>query len=232
MSLSFPVSPSIGTVYNQFVWDGVAWQPNPQAMFVTSVDGAIGAVTLPGRRRLIASQLVAPGTPVAVINFFYDFTQNLFDQYELDAYDVQFSTTASWLQLRCSTDGSTFDTAANYRTISGIGNAGGTQTGWTGNNAATALSLGTDISGGGAPSLADYKIRFSMPGTTDRYKFFLVDEVGQSTQWVWRGVSGGAYVTTTFLPLKGLQLSPSSAINISRGVFNLWGIIPGPNRGS
>jgi hypothetical protein len=231
MSLSFPVSPALNQTYQQFIWDGTAWQPNLQAQLVTSVDGQSGAVTLPGRRKLITSQLVAPATPVAAVNFFYDFTQNLYDQYELDAYDVQFSTTGSWLQLRVSTDGSTFDTAANYRTISGIGNAGGTQIGWTGNNAAVGFTLGTDISGTGAPSLADYKIRFSMPGTTDRYKFFLADETGQSTQWVWRAVSGGAYVTNT-LPLKGLQLAPSSAINISRGVFNLWGIIPGPNRGS
>lgn len=235
MSLSFPPAPTNGQQYQNWTWNSSvgAWVPNYAAGFVTSFNGRAGPVSFltgdntVGNRILLMSSVVALATPVAFANMFYNFT-NLYDEYAVDIYDFQPATDGGVLILRCSTDGSTFDTTAVYdhAVFSVVGGATPT-TGFTGGTPSTGCWLGGGTLGASTSPQYNsyYRMSFAIPWTTDRRKFFMVSSVtiggtaaAPSTS---RNMTVGQY--SPVAPLKGLQFAVSNG-NIARGVFNLYGI--------
>lgn len=218
MSLSFPASPTTGQNYQQWAWDGSKWVP------------AQGTKQI-GARVLLSSNVVAPTSPVASVNIIRTF-DNTYDQYELEIYDLQPSIEAA-LMLRCSTDGSTFDAAASYW-ASGYSsysyptnNSGGAYA-----QNVTAITLSTLTLSPTAANTFKAQVRFSMPFTNDRQKLFDVKSQHYSGNNGYCSWTGGAwYAVASQAPLKGLQVLLVSG-NITRGVFNLYGIVKAGAGGS
>lgn len=181
-----------------------------------------GIAPAPGTRVLLFSQSVAPASPVASVNWFYNFATAPYDQYEIDVYDVQLSTTANYLVMRVSTDGSTFDTGANYSFVNTV--TASNQTNPILGAATTVTYIAVMVqSDPTAADLGTTNIRFSMPWVSDRIKVFMLDGTGYGATYnLNRSTGAGVYAPLT--PLRGIQLYPAVAANITRGVFNIYGI--------
>jgi hypothetical protein len=159
---------------------------------------------------------------------FYNFT-NQYDEYELDIYDLQGST-AGVLNLFVSTDGSTFLGDAGYSFGSMYAPSNVTTVSSNSANAVSGLFIGYPASAAG--QLGAAYIKFAMPWTTDRYKYFMSDAWVHSAGAVVRyAVAGGYFGATGLQPLKGIGVSPSSG-NITRAVVNLYGIVKAGAGGS
>lgn len=180
-----------------------------------------------GSRVLLMSSIVAPASPVAAVNMFRNF-DNTYDQYELECYDVQVSASSASVYMRVSTDGSTFDSTANYavgQTYGSANNTGGFS-GATGNSSMILLGALSNV----AAALAESRTRFSMPYTTDRWKYFNHSTLSQGATPGSTVVHAGLIYTNT-AALKGLGIAVTSG-NITRGVFNLYGIVKAGAGGS
>ena len=228
MSLSFPPSPSVGQGYQQFKWDGAKWVPNPAAVsgIVASYNGRSGVVVpqtgdeTSGNRVLLTS--VDIGTPVATVDFFSGF-DGTYDLLELDIYDVTVATdSSSYPLLRCSQDGSTFDTGGNYN-YQYIYSAAGAAPGPGGLTGSAAMLMGNSLG-----ALGQYAnrlhIKFQRSATgrataiwqlhlTNGTSFYTVTGSGSYT-------AGGA----TPVPVKGLRFGNNGGYNFTRGSFRLFGI--------
>lgn len=231
MSLSFPASPALNQVYQGWKWNGAAWDPNYAANFVTSISGQSGALSAaqavgPGNRVLIQSQVLPAGSSVAAVNFFYNF-DNTYDLYDLEIYDLQVSAADLTVGLRCSFDGSTWITSATgyyYAQIYALSNAAGANTG----GQAAYIPVSTLAQN----ALVHAVVEFALPWTTDRAKYFIVRSVGNPTSGVQR-IAGCGLVGGVLTPLKGVQVGiVSGAGNMTRGVFNLYGIVKAGAGGS
>jgi hypothetical protein len=159
---------------------------------------------------------------------FYNFT-NQYDQYELDIYDLQ-GTVLTTLNLFVSTDGSTFLTDAAYTY---------TSTYFGSNLSAVSVQNGAGVSGtfGGyltatANQLGASYIKFAMPWTTDRYKYFFVESFthGAGVLYVYDAL-GAYFGSTGQSPLKGISLRGATG-NITRAVANLYGVVKAGAGGS
>lgn len=231
MSLSFPASPVANQVYQNWIFQNGAWQPNLQAMFVTSVDGVVGAVTQPGKRVLLMQQVVS-ATQVATVNFMVDFSTLGYDEFELDCFDLSPTVAGTFLSLRFSWDGTTFDSTTGYRTVSTSGNSQGVSPGFATNSSATAIPLTASLDPGSPVGsyIGESSIKFSMFNVANRNKYVRFLGTGHAANgFVWIG-GGGAYAGAPAV-VKGVQLFPNAG-QIARGVFNLYGIIPGTTRAS
>lgn len=229
MSLSFPVNPSTGTTYQNWVYDASrgSWQPNFGAQFVTSFGGRVGPVTLQtgdntvGNRVLLMSSIVAPAAPVASVSMFYNFT-NQYDIYEVEIYDFQVSAGGN-LGWNASTDGSTWNISTAAYAWAGGYAVGTTASGGFGGSVSSGygvLSVCPDPTQPAA--VADLVARFHMPWTTDRYKHaFSTTGTYAPSQGFLAGFYGSFFASTA--PLKGLRFLPTAG-NITRGVFNLYGL--------
>ncbi|HEY2530313.1 MAG TPA: hypothetical protein VGJ20_20645 [Xanthobacteraceae bacterium] len=215
MSLSFPVSPALNQTYQQFIWDGTAWQPNLQAKFVTSVNGMVGDVSLSGSRVLINKTVIS--TPIVSVSFFAGFDGS-YDELELHMLDLlPASENSIW--VRCSLDGSTFDASALYQYA---------QTSYT--------TVGTGALSGGASQTAAVVSGFI--GVAAGYGMYEVMSIrlppsSARVHGVWQQSSinsGNNYGTSGkwdyagATPIKGLQLQFNGAPNITHGSFILYGI--------
>jgi hypothetical protein len=217
-----------GQLYVQYV------DPSTQALSWVIANTTPAPAPAAGTRILLASKTVVTTAPVATIDMFYAFT-NQYDQYELDIYDLQASVDSTSIYLDVSTDGSTFDATAVYQFVSlyGYGAGGATTANANGSNSAGAIAI-TSASTAASGMLAEARIKFSMPWTTDRYKYFLSDSttsVGASG--IYRSCTSGVYAGSK-LPLKGLRIVPTtgSGVNIIRAVMNLYGIVKAGAGGS
>lgn len=240
MSLSFPASPTNGQIYQNWVWSSAvgAWQPNYAAGFVNSFNGRGGVVTLQpsdntaGNRVLLMSQIVAPTTPVALVNFIYTFT-NAYDVYELDFHDFQNDTAtgSTFLQCRFSTDGSTFDTSANYYNIYSyaISSASGGTNSAVGGQSFLYLTAAHASFGASSYTLGNGVVRLTMPWVTDRNKYLTYTAQSHAQAGVyWQ--SGVGYWNNANA-IKGISLFLTTG-NITRGVFNLYGRVKSGAGGS
>lgn len=229
MSLSFPTTPSVGQVYQNWKWSGSSWDPNPQAQFVTSFNGRKGDLVTaptdaaPGNRVLIQQTLVS--TPVAAVDFFNAFTA--YDQYEWEILSVS-PASAGDIGLRVSFDGSTFDLSAAYSyggfygTASNVGGAIG-QVAMT----YAALSIGGLGSASGVPS--DLRIRGSMLATTDRCKlFYSMSQSYGSGAGNWASVNS-AMNGGSLAAIKGVRFFCTGG-NWVKGLFNMYGLTNGTTR--
>jgi hypothetical protein len=233
MSLSFPPGAINGQVYQGWVFDGVKWNPNWAANFVTSVNNKSGAlmpadVVGPANRVLLMNKTVVPASPAATIDMFYNFT-NQYDQYELDIYDYQSVGATGNCYLEVSFDGSTFLQDASYHYVSIYAQAGVAGVNSAGSVSATGIYLGSAVASAGGVS--ETRVKFSMPWTTDRYKYFMVDHV-VTLSAIMRFSGAGAYLGSAGIqPLKGLRVKFDSP-NVARGVVNLYGLVKPPIGGT
>lgn len=219
MSLSFPASPTTGQNYQQWAWDGSKWVP------------AQGTKQI-GARVLLSSNVVAPGSPVASVQIIRTF-DNTYDQYEIDGYDWQ-SSAEGYPMLSCSNDGSTWDiTSGNYwnsgvyTTSYPTANTGA----WVGATASLIFITPTTINPG-ATHWSKCNIRFTLPWTTDREKIFEVRTTHYSgNNGYTHYIGAGTWAAGSYPPLKGLRLQTNVG-NITRGVFNLYGIVKAGAGGS
>lgn len=224
MSLSFPASPSVGTVYQGWTWNGAAWDPNYSSKFVTSYNGRVGAVmpnvadVQSGNRVLVAS--VVGASPVTNLGLFYNFT-TAYDIYELEGYGVQFTVEGS-LFMHVSVDGSTFDASASYVDLLYFVGSSGNTVGGLGLAGQTYSQISTGHGSMAGVSLA-VKLQFIQPGRADIYKYFMGDCATHGSTAVYRSAVGGAYLGN-FSPLKGLQFYPGNGGNLI-GTFNVYGIV-------
>jgi hypothetical protein len=177
----------------------------------------------PGARVLLATAAVAPPNAVATVDMFYNFT-NTYDEYEIDIYDLQVTTSGNWFGIRESWDGSTFDASSNYyytyenqvsNNTGGYGGGGPVALGFLGVGPVT-----------GAQYLSYTKVKFAMPWTTDRNKYFMSDSVMHVPNGVSRyNVSFANVAAAAIQPIKGFRFMDNGGGNITRGVFNLYGIV-------
>jgi hypothetical protein len=177
----------------------------------------------PGARVLLATTAVAPPNAVATVDMFYNFT-NAYDEYEIDVYDLQMSTSGNWFGIRESWDGSTFDASSNYyytyqdsisNNTASSGGGGPVALGFIGVGPVT-----------GSQYLSYTKVKFAMPWTTDRFKYFMSDSVLHASGGITRYTVSHANVAAAAIqPIKGLRFMDNGGGNITRGVFNLYGIV-------
>jgi hypothetical protein len=210
-----------GQLYVQYV------DPSTQALSWVIANSTPSPAPAVGTRILIQSHIIAPASPVATIDMFYNFT-NQYDEYELDIYDLQATVSGNfWLSV--STDGATFQADANYAYVNTYASSSAPTPGGTGNSAYTAMYLTTTPYVGATWLTACY-IKFAMPWTTDRWKYFITDSFAHVTGGITRYTTASNYAGNT-LPLKGLRLWPASG-TISRAVVNLYGIVKAGAGGS
>jgi len=208
MSLSFPASPSVGQVYQNWIWNGTSW------------DSAVGVpAAQPGAKVLLRIDIVS--APVATVDWFTPASMfdGTYDELELHIYNVMPAAENS-MQIRVSTDGSTFDGAANYVNT------------WSG----AVSSTGANTSGGGAyPGLAVGNV-IGITATTGFfgiYKFLLQPNTTRAAQVLWQamqqnasnaiGASGGGFYNQT-ATVQGFRCVFTGAPNITRGTFKWYGI--------
>lgn len=187
-------------------------------LLMVGPQGPAGTIS-PGNRALISQTTIT--TPVTSIDLFAGF-DGTYDVLELHAYDILPATEAALL-MRCSTDGSTFDTAAlyNWTLTYGAGNATGAGTGAA---AATQIqlsnALGTAVN---APSY--HVIRMRVPFGTNTPKFSLngTYNVQPAAALFGGAMSGNYYVTSGWV--LGVRLFFTGLPNITRGTVKLYGIV-------
>ena len=125
MSLSFPASPTVGQIYQNWQWSGTAWVATG------------GSNVTSGNRVLLARQTIS--SPVATVNF-----TNIdlsYDEHEIDALYLLPTVTGQYLWMRMSTDSVNWDAGANYSYSAAYANTGNTG-GFTGQGA-NAIYFGT-----------------------------------------------------------------------------------------
>jgi hypothetical protein len=210
-----------GQLYVQYV------DPSTQALSWVIANSTPSPAPATGTRILIQSHVVAPASPVATIDMFYAFT-NQYDEYELDIYDFQCSAAGN-LYLSLSFDGSTFAVDGSYSYTTIYINSSAPTVGGIGNNTATNLFIANTSNPTTAFLSAAY-VKFAMPWTTDRYKYFLSEGWAHTANGLARSISSGGYLGGV-LPLKGLRVWPSTG-NITRAVANLYGIVKAGAGGS
>jgi hypothetical protein len=217
-----------GQLYVQYV------DPSTQALSWVIANTTPAPAPATGTRILLMSKTVVTTAPVATLDMFYAFT-NQYDQYELDIYDLQVSVDSTSVYLDVSTDGSTFDTTGVYQfvTLYGYGAGGATTANANGSNSAGAIAI-TSASSAASGMVSEARVKFSMPWTTDRYKYFLSDSTASvGASGIYRSCTSGVYAGSK-LPLKGLRLVPTtgSGVNIIRAVMNLYGLVKAGAGGS
>jgi hypothetical protein len=180
----------------------------------------------PGNRVLLSS--IVPVTPTLTVPMFHNFT-NQFDQYEIDVYDLQSTATTTYtqFQMQISWDGTTFDTTNNYVNVLIAYYDTAPASGY----AEGAAELTTGVFLGWSPnsiSCGEYRIKFSMPWVTDRPKNIMSDSVSapQSLGMARTCNAAQYYAQPAGLqPIKGFRFYDSGGFQITRGVFNLYGIV-------
>lgn len=223
MSLSFPVSPANGQNYQNWQWNSAigAWVPNYQNV-VGSFNGRGGAVTFqgsdntPGNRVLLAQTTIT--TPVASVSMFYDFTNKLFDEMEIDCVSLNAAADGQ-LQIRFSTDGSTFDSTANY--FWGFSYASNTSVGGpTGSNTGGLFVGGVNA----GPQASLHRIVVGVPGFADRTKPYVASSTYYSVNaGQFYGYSGGG-AWNNQSAIKGIQ-AVGVTTNLTRGNIAVYGIV-------
>jgi hypothetical protein len=168
-----------------------------------------------GTRVLLAATTISAA--VASIDFFTGF-DGTYDELELVIFDLLASAGDVAPQLRCSTDGATFDAAANYlyaltaaRSDSTVSAAGTT--------AATAISIANEGANTIMPFYASVRMRVPPTGTP-RFSCFSAAQSHNSTTF-FNYNAAGEY--SQLVVVKGVRLMLSSG-NIVRGTAKLYGI--------
>jgi hypothetical protein len=212
-----------GQLYVQYV------DPSTQALSWVIANSTPSPAPAVGTRILLQSHVVAPAAPAATIDMFYAFT-NQYDQYELDIYDLQSSADSDNVFLQLSVDGSTFQSEASYQYGSmGVGTPGTVQ---ASGNTTTEMFIGLTNTSATYGFVGEIRVKFSMPWTTDRLKFFLSDCVTGIAGGVYRYCNGGLYgMPNGKQPLKGLRILLATG-TITRAVANLYGIVKAGAGGS
>ena len=232
MSLSFPATPTLNQIYQGWIWNGNAWDPNFGAKFVTSINGksgALGPSDVPGvgNRVLLSSQIVIPSAPAPQVTFVYNFATSPYEQFDIEVYDAQ-AAAAGNFAIQYSFDGSTFLADANYYYASVYGLSTSNAPGGGGTQVGTYLAAGSIFTGG---MLMEARYRLTMPGTTDRNKVLAGISVGYGGSGLIVTHFGGTYAgASQYQSLRGLRFATSSG-NITRGVFNVYGIVTANSAG-
>jgi hypothetical protein len=239
MTLSFPVSPSVGQGYLQFQWDGAKWVPNPGVApgLVTSVDGASGAVSLKGRRTELARVVIASATQWATIANVFSTT---YDQFEISAYGMMPAALAQPVMQVGSGATPTWATGSDYiyayqntwqRAVQNtFGAAGG---------GAVATWLGPQQTlGNVAPDTfpGQIEIKCWQPAAVNGRKGFwwhgsfqgnsgtapndLVSFTGAATVWSLNGAAIGALSSIRF----GYGATNAGDTNIAQGTYVVYGV--------
>lgn len=216
MSLSFPVSPSVGQAFQQFVWDGAKWVPRQ-------------GNSASGDRVLLASASVSPSNPVATVDFPNVFS-SAYDEYEIAWYGAGFSAGAGIAGAFMSA-GATVITGANlytYATMYANSNNSGAGGGGVGNY----LFMGYSASVGQQIN-QDGTARLALPWRTDVIK--ILTTKGQNYN---AGVGVYSFQVSAFLnsnfagqlttAIVGFRFLPTAAANFTRGVFCIYGIVKPP----
>jgi hypothetical protein len=160
-------------------------------------------------------------TPVTAVDFFNGF-DGTYNELELNFWDVLPATEAQPL-LRCSIDGSTFDTtAAAYNYMYQQVNS-------TGTGSSVGSSAPQILLGGVLGVVAQYNCygRVRILRTPNVRPTFLFHTTWANSGGIVFAVGGGLYsagVTTIPQLLKGLRFLISGSANITRGSFRLYGI--------
>lgn len=185
----------------------------------TNVQEAIDDLAQPGRRVLISQQTLSGA--VASIDFPAVFSST-YDEYEIHVFDLIPVTNGTRLRLRVSTDGSTFDSGANYWHIR-IGGYTTSADGFT----ASSDGTGNETSGQmvnlmsnntGHPVCGEIKIRKPTGG---KLKFFEGDFTSFDGTNFFRQLQSVMYNSGT--ALTGFQLYASSG-NIAEGIVRVYGV--------
>lgn len=231
MSLSFPPAPTNGQQYQNWTWNSSvgAWVPNYAAGFVTSFNGRAGPVTLQGsdntvgQRVLLNQTIISTSTPVSSITFFYDFGNKLYEQIQIDAYNMNASVAGSSLYWRASTDGSTFDSTVSYINNVIYANNAGTG-GFSSTQQAQSFAAGVVTNALNACTYSKTIIS-SLPAN-DRGKPYFSESIGWYDGYgIYSYVYAGHYGANG--TIKGFQLFLPAG-QITRGVFQFLGIVRGP----
>jgi hypothetical protein len=169
----------------------------------------------------------------ATLDFFFD--ESLYDEIELSWYNIHAQNDSVNLGARVSTNGSTFDSGANYDTASRHMPAGGTSQD-VDNNAASQIFLcgeaGAEDVGNAANEAASGHLRMYAPNETDHFVEVLhgcmfTNEGGNGTsQW------GGTTYDTAGTSIKGIQVGFFGAGNLVSGRVILRGRRKSPAIGS
>lgn len=212
---------------------------------VSSFNGRTGPVTLTQADIIAAGGGVAAGNRVELVRQVVSSAQSTvqiwwvfdgtYDQYELEAYEVMFSSTSpGGLFLQVSTDGSSFANTgyshgylSNGGWSSGIGPSG--PIGPTsaqiapraGNSALTMAAPGYVVAG----QAMVFKLKTSMPQKPNSFKVFRWDGAWPESAGSMSGgvMIGAGTAAESPNPLRGLRFSLGTG-NFTSGVFVLYGI--------
>ena len=208
MSLSFPVSPSTGQVYQQWQWNGTAWVP------------ATAAGVTSGNKVLLGSTVIS--APVAAVNFFSPGFDGTYDQWELNIANAQGSAGGN-LMLGFSSDGSTIDaTAGNYVPQYAWASTPNSAVNCATTGSATGLNLGMGLDTvASSGMLVIARILQSAAGVQNITMW-------NGQQWSggygWSSFGGGLWGVSAGATIKGLRVYSASG-NLVRGTIKLFGIV-------
>jgi len=221
MSLSFPVSPSVGQVYQNWKWDGAVWGPVFGQPNVTSINGKSGALTLndttgPGNRILLNRQTVS--TPVAAIVFTgLDAT---YDEYVVESFGVTYAV-ADLLAMNISTDGGATWVQAGY----GIGFLQGYTGGGAGGGNYNYMWAGGATLNAAIPANATLRLfRPAFTGNTSKYFRWSLSGALTSLGVVASEVVGGLAVPGTGAYNAIRFFGANGSNNFNAGTHSLYGV--------
>jgi hypothetical protein len=207
MALDFPNSPTVGQVFGSWTWDGTKWAPT-------------GVVPASGSKVLITSVTIAAA--VASVDFFSGF-DGTYDELELEMYDLQPATEAA-SYLRCSVDGSTFDIGADYSYAASFSGTSTPNTpgGFSGNG----VTFGQISNQQGTSAAWAYLNRIKLrlgPAGNNPHSCWTFQSQSHSSVTYASASGGGEYLNG--VPVLGLRVFFAGAVNITRGILKLYGIV-------
>ena len=203
-----------GQLYVQYV------DPSTSAKSWVVANSPQPIVQPPASGSLVLLSSATVTTAVASLNFFNGF-DGTYDELELHAFDV-LPTAEAQAWIRCSADGSTFDTGANYDwgyAFSSL-TGGNTTASQAGGLIGVAFFLGAISIAALVPQYLILKIRRT-PGPA-RTSFIFQHSYYTSTASNMLVAAGGGSWRNA--PLLGLQFLFQGAPNIARGTFKLYGV--------
>lgn len=229
MSLSFPVAPTDGQQYQNWVWSSAvgAWQPNFAAGFVTGFNGRAGAVTFQpsdntsGNKVLLMKQTVS--APVAAVDFFGAsmFDPTKYDEVELSIWDISYAADQTTPYLQISADGSTVVVTASYNSSYQFV-ASNSSSSYAGTNSVASMQMapyGTTLAIGGTFQGC---VRVRLATVNPSPMTWLLCSNNAAAQIA---TYGGGYSTAVSTP-KGLRFTTDKGAGaITRGTLALYGVL-------
>jgi hypothetical protein len=188
---------------------------NTTQLATTAFANAVAGVQ-PGNRVLLSTTVIS--TPVATLDWFTtSMFDGTYDELELVVWNFAPATEAQVL-IRCSNDGSTFDSTTSYNTMYTYGSSVGSG---AGNGLASSGLVQANNAGVSAPF-----------GYYGRFRFLLVPSGTRGCMCQWQqvlqnsvaaiAVYGGSFYVGS--PTLGLRFMVAGNFNLTRGTFKWYGI--------